>query len=403
DATVTYQGLRTEDGKTYEVLSVTPKGGFAEEIWYDPATTLPARTIVDYGRIKNITNISDYRSVDGLMLPATAQMTYRYEARDSYGHVQSFSSHDEVFKDTRIETAAPQAAERFAMPPMTVSDVSLPGGETTLPFIMRNFWLFVDVRLNGQGPFRMMLDSGGYNTLSPGVLADIGATVTGKVPQSSDIPGTRPLRYTRVSSVEIGGATLAQQDFRVGEISNPFVRNGMIGYELFERFTTVLDYPNRRITLRLPQNGRQNNDTGAAGDSSLPLEFDDTKPETACRIDDTDASCIVDTGAALALLLTGPFTKANAGIQPPWFAGAYTQVYGSDSASEVRYGPLSSFHLGPFKLSNLDTLFTTAGNGALAFYPSALVGNRVWQNFIVVFDYANSALRLMRTATFPSN
>jgi hypothetical protein len=45
-------------------------------------------------------------------------------------------------------------------------------------------------------------------------------------------------------------------------------------------------------------------------------------------------------------------------------------------------------------------VFERGGNGALAEYLSALVGNRIWRGFTVSFDYAHAALRLTPNSSF---
>ena len=401
-ASVSYLGTRTDAGKNYEAIAVKPKGGLAQEIWFDSGTALPARTIVDLGAAAITTTLSGYRNIDGLMVAAEHGTSRRLTVRDFYGHEQGYVSSELTSNETKAEADVGHIDQHFAMQPSAINDISLPGGEARIPFTMQNFWILVGVRLNGKGPFKLMLDSGGRNILSPSVAWQIGASASGQVPQSSNIPLVKPVRYVKVESVALGSATLTQQYFNVGGVGNVFTRvwtkDGMIGYELFARFITTVDYAQRQLILRLP-NEHRNEVTVPAGEVSLPLAFDDTKPEVACKIADTDASCIIDTGAGLALLLSGPFVKANAAIQPPWFAGTYTRVYGSGGASEVRFGPVSSLQLGPFSLPNVDTLFTTAGNGALAQYLSALVGNRIWRRFSITFDYSHAILRLVPDAS----
>jgi hypothetical protein len=51
-------------------------------------------------------------------------------------------------------------------------------------------------------------------------------------------------------------------------------------------------------------------------------------------------------------------------------------------------------------MSDVETLFTTSANGALAGYPSALLGNRVLQRFAVTFDYSHAVLRLTPNASY---
>jgi hypothetical protein len=93
------------------------------------------------------------------------------------------------YSERRMMYAAPggfldigDLERHFSMPPSAISDVSLPEGETTISFMLQNFWILINVRLNGKGPFQLMLDSGGRNILSPSVAWQVGATDTGTVP-----------------------------------------------------------------------------------------------------------------------------------------------------------------------------------------------------------------------------
>ena len=399
-ASVSYLGTRSDAGQSYEAIAIRPKRGYAEEMWFDATTALPARRIVNYGAGPTTTSFSGYSSIGGLMIADEYKTTRQFVGRDSYGHEQ-FSTMDRgACKYDRVEVDADNLDKHLTMPAPPPNDVSLPGGETRIPFTMRNFWMTVDVRLNGKGPFQMMLDSGGSNVLSPSVAWQVGAQQTGEVPVTGNIAMLKPVRYVRVDSVELGGATLKQQDFAVGGVGNIFTRDGMIGFEVFERFVTTIDYVNRQIILRLPGDSHGPAPSLAAAEASIPLVFDDTKPGTACTIAGTDATCIADTGAAIPLVLSGPFTKAHSSIQPPWYAGAYGGVNAGGSGSEVRLGPVSSLQIGPFVLKDINTVFTTAANGTLAIYPSALVGNPILQQFTVTFGYSRAAMRLTPNSSF---
>lgn len=398
-ASVTYAGSRSDGGKNYEALSITPKGGYAEEMWFDTATALAARQIIDFGTGPVTTYLMGYHDAGGLMVPSEQKIMEQSVAKDAYGHNLRHTSIELTYQYDHTEVNV-DIDKHLAMPPAPPSDVSLYGGETTIPFTMRNFWITLAVWLNGKGPFEMMLDSGGRNILSPAVAWEAGAQDTGEIPQTGNVPMLKPMRYARVESMELSGATLKQQDFTVRGVGNIFTREGMIGYEVFERFITTIDCMNRQIILRLPENDPVRLPEQAESEAALPLMFDDTKPGIGCTIADTDATCIVDTGSALPLILSGPFTKANPSVQPPWYAGAYGGVNVGGNHSEVRKGPVSLFQIGPFGMSNVNTIFTTAANGALAFYPSALVGNPIWSQFDVTFDHGQQVLRLKPNSNF---
>ena len=57
----------------------------------------------------------------------------------------------------------------FKLPAPPPPDFALAGGKTstTVPFELVNNHIYVDVRLNGKGPYRLMCDTGGANIVTP--------------------------------------------------------------------------------------------------------------------------------------------------------------------------------------------------------------------------------------------
>ncbi len=73
-ATVTLQPGETIDGKSMVVLLFTPKAGSAVRMYFDPSTHLLSRTAAkvntpDVGDLNQVTDVSDYRTVDGVKVP----------------------------------------------------------------------------------------------------------------------------------------------------------------------------------------------------------------------------------------------------------------------------------------------------------------------------------------------
>ncbi len=61
-----YLGEKTEQGKTYHVVTATPQDGRAYELWFDQETYLLSRVGLGGGVFAEL---SDYRTVDGLKVP----------------------------------------------------------------------------------------------------------------------------------------------------------------------------------------------------------------------------------------------------------------------------------------------------------------------------------------------
>lgn len=62
-----YQGTKAEDGVTFEVVRVSPRGMRWFDLWIDQSTHYIARLIMSDGR--TTTELSDYREVGGVTVP----------------------------------------------------------------------------------------------------------------------------------------------------------------------------------------------------------------------------------------------------------------------------------------------------------------------------------------------
>ena len=68
-ADIVNRGRKNNAGTEYDVLTITPKGGTPFDVWFDAETHFLVRMIEKQGPATIIATMSDYRSVDGVMLP----------------------------------------------------------------------------------------------------------------------------------------------------------------------------------------------------------------------------------------------------------------------------------------------------------------------------------------------
>ncbi len=128
-----------------------------------------------------------------------------------------------------------------------------------VPAELRDHVLFVDVMVNGQGPFRVFVDTGCSVTIfSPELAAavkaqpapDDGATVAALNALGDQIPVQRAL----VKSIELGGVRF--EGVIVGIVPMTALRqidgrpvDGALGFSLFSDVVLGLDFPGRRLLL----------------------------------------------------------------------------------------------------------------------------------------------------------
>jgi hypothetical protein len=142
-------GGRREGERRFSVVHITPRGGRPFELWIDVATGLVDRYAEKDATRLRTTFLSDYREVGGVRLPFAIRTTTgdpRYDDRKAV---------ERVVLDEPLDDA------RFAPPPPPPPDFAIAGGEasTTVPFELLNNHIYVEVRLNGKGPFKVLCDS----------------------------------------------------------------------------------------------------------------------------------------------------------------------------------------------------------------------------------------------------
>jgi predicted aspartyl protease len=274
-ATVSLGAPQTLAGKSYDVLTITPKDGLPFDYWFDAATHLPFRTVVPISIITTTTTFADYRSFQGVQI-ATAQK------QESVQGVSSFAVTDVRFDE-------PGFSKNLEHPHSTVSGFSIVGGaEATVPFELVDNHVYIDVSINGQGPYRFIFDTGGSLVIDTELAKKLGLNRAGSMQGIGVGENTDTFNFATIDSLSIGNATIGHLDGAIAPVRNGFSASGgepvdgLIGSETLARFVTTFDYPNRRLTFRMP---------GAppvAGGVTTPFVFSGTDPMLPCRIGSVD-------------------------------------------------------------------------------------------------------------------
>jgi predicted aspartyl protease len=118
--------------------------------------------------------------------------------------------------------------------------------------MVRDSLVVVPVFLNGQGPFRFLLDTGAtHSILSNAVAAQLkipagssGALITagGSVPVT-----VRVIEVVQIGSVRIGKTTIAVSD---AEILRTLRVDGIIGADYLKQFRISIDYAHHQLSLQ---------------------------------------------------------------------------------------------------------------------------------------------------------
>jgi hypothetical protein len=374
---------RVEGSRHFDLLRITPRGGRPFEIWVDAATGLFDR-VVDTGGTKVLTTfLTDYRQVEGVKMPWKERTSTGEERYDVHIAIES------------VRLNQPVEAALFSLPAPPPADFTVAGGATAVavPFELINNHLYVEVKLDGKGPFRVLLDTGGANVVTPEMAHALGVQPQGAVQGGGVGEKSADVGFVKLGAVELGGITLRDQLFAVfdlGSLSSVegMPQNGLVGYEIFKRFVVRVDYEHRRLTLTLPAAFAHR-----GGGVVVPFKFHDQVPQVEGAIDGIAGAFDIDTGSRATLDLFGPFVEAH-GLRAryaPTIQGV--SGWGVGGPARGQLARAGSLRLGGLEISRPVVELTLQTKGAYSDkYVAGNVGGGLLRRFNVTFDYSRQQL-----------
>jgi hypothetical protein len=391
-ATVEWLGPKVNAGRTYDALSITPAGSKVPfELWFDQTTHLPARAHFVNGFNSASLTFLDYRRVQGLNVPYAI-------------HEDSSDGNNSDTFVTSVAFDPPGAQTALARPQTRPTDFSMQNGKTstTIPFVLTENHVQLDVMLNGKGPYHFIFDTGGSNVIDPAVAKEIGAFGKGSAQGSGVGSQTESFSFADVAKLQVGDAVLRDQFFAVAPtrmgfgVSTGRQVDGLIGWEVLARFVTTFDYANHQVVLSLPGAA-----AAPAGGHVVPFVFYSTQPQIACTIDGIPAECTIDTGARDTISFMTPFLADHPQIVPKTTTAVGINGFGLGGPALGKLGRVREVGIDDFKLTNLVADYSAQTAGALtAPFIAANVGGNLLRRFAVTFDYGNGTMTLVPNASF---
>jgi hypothetical protein len=268
-----------------------------------------------------------------------------------------------------------------------------------VPFRLVDGRIFVDVSVNGEGPFAFMFDTGGNAVISTKLAERLhlsaGNTETGTG------TGEKPVTAvdTTVRELQMGDLRLSNVAFHAISFDDaPAVfgnqpLDGIIGFPILEHLIVEVDYETKRLRLTLPSAYTPQN-------SGTTLHFERPRwvPLVDATLDGIRGKFGVDTGARLSLLLYGPFVDQNnlRAKYHPEVSGITGWGLGGPIRSQIARGKI-------FTLGNLDVhdpllrlpLQTTGG--LTASDTAGLIGPDILRQFKITFDYSRQSITWQKT------
>jgi len=390
-ADIKIAGQKSEGGSTYDVLTVTPKGGASFDAWFDSKTHLLYRIAERQGGVLTTTTLSNYRAYNGTLQPVDITVN------------TGDPKYDQHLTLTSVRFLKKSESSDYAVPPSAaLADFSILGGahSVTFPFDLIANHIHAHVMINGKGPYYFIFDTGGVNILTPELAHELGANIQGESEVRGAGEGTSTAGITHVGEVNLSGAVVKDQLFGTYALDSLYPANGvhmqgMIGYEVFRRFVTRIDYGAKTVTLIDPRYFN-------AADAGAPIKiaFNGNAVIVEGSYNGIPGKFQIDTGARSSLTLDAPFVAANHLRD--------TAAKGVDAVDGWGVGGPSRSHVirgGILKIgSEIEIDHPVTGMsadraGAMADPSlSANVGGGILKRFVVTFDYGHSTMYLKPVA-----
>jgi hypothetical protein len=390
--TLTYLGKKDADGHSYDVVRATPEGGRDFFLWIDTSTHRIER-MVEKKEIDTVTSTySDWRSVNGVMVP--------------FGEVDSIgqAKYDQISKILSVDFPASVPTSQFAPPAPPAADFAFASGvdRVTLPFELNNNHIYLPTKINGK-QVTVVFDTGATNYLYKESLPKVGVKAEGALPGSGVGDQKEDTSLAKVDSVQLGDLTIKNQIFAVASSGGwPAIEgapsDGLLGYEVVKRVPTIIDYEHRQVTFVKPEAFRSPTTV-----QPVSFRFAEHLPEIDGSIDGIPAKMHIDTGSRSTIDLTGPFVEKNnliAKYNPKWEA---TTGWGVGGPARARLARAHTLILGNQTVKDPVIELTAQSKGAFSSaYYDGNIGGDILRRFTLTLDYAHQNLWLEPNATMAS-
>jgi len=382
-------GSKTLEGRSYDVLSVTPKGGKVFQAWFDADNHLLSRVVETQGWQTITTTLSDYRPVAG------ALMAGKIVIDDGLGED---NRQTETLQQGRFLPAKPLTA--YAMPKIRPADAVIQNasGRTTVPIRLINNHVYAEVKVNGKGPFLFIFDTGGHDLLTPDTAKALAVKSVGQAAGTGAGEGTVEVGFAKGVTFQIGDLVLKDQAIAVLPFAAKNVEGvpeqGMIGFEVFRRFVTTIDYGAKTMTFTDPA---KFNPKGAG--TPVPFVFYSHLPQVKGTFEGIPGVFDIDTGSRVEITVNKPFGDAH-DIKSKHPKGVTTvDGWGVGGRSISYVMRAKSLTLGPVEVKDIVAGLGTQARGSFA-DPNyqGNVGSGLLKRFAVTFDYDHQVMYLKRLA-----
>jgi aspartyl protease len=267
--------------------------------------------------------------------------------------------------------------------------LEVPSGGISLPMQDVGGRPVVDVKINGKGPYRFILDTGASGNVIDTALQD--ELSLPKSPMTATFPGHgTSMTLVSLEELSVGEAKLGGLTAVVMHLDKLFTGDGaprgVLSASAFPGHVVTFDYPKKRIGIA---KGKLDTDDAKR---TFAYSEDDVLPTVPVRIGGREVRVHLDTGSGYGLILPRHYLDELPLASQPVDSGQKTRTPMGEYPIKLAKlkGPVA---LGDYALDLGDVRFSDASPGGP---PRGNLGYEVLRGFVVTLDSRNRRVRLER-------
>ena len=280
----------------------------------------------------------------------------------------------------------------FAVPDDNCLSIGAPTAE--IPFTLIGEHIYTDASVNGTGPYRFIVDTGGVNLIDSSLVKPLSLRITGAEAGHGTGPNAVASGKTTIERLTLGKITFTKQPFYTFDFEQLYAGGGvkmmgMVGAALLQQYVTCIDFKHNVIDLIEP--GQL--DVARAG-SSLAMSINESEIKVHGSFDGIPSIFQIDTGSPTTLTLAAPFVQHHGLLKrfPRQVETSSGGVGGQTREYTVRGKDLV---LGGERIQHPITALAAASKGNLAKSDfSGIVGIGALKRYLVTLDFPGKRLFL---------
>jgi predicted aspartyl protease len=275
-----------------------------------------------------------------------------------------------------------------------------------VPFAFDHTSVIIQVKVNGKGPFNMVLDTGSDVASIDLVTAkDLGLNLKPTGQQASGGGAEKSQIFlTQIQQVEIGGlvsknivAVAVNLSKSSQVLGKPL--HGALGYGVLKNRIVQFDYPKRVIRF-YSSSPYPKVDQAANNERRLVLPFrlgDDSPIIDEVYVDGKKIRAVIDTGGGGTYFALMPEAISTLGLEQEMSeAEPDSRGVGIYGVITSRKGKIKTLRIGSINIDSPTIIFYPKGMGKDNRKFGGAIGNAFLQEFVVTFDYLNKTVVLER-------